>query len=219
MLTRRLQSDPDLPGVAAVIFDEIHERNLPTDLGLAFALEVAATVRPDLRLLAMSATAETSRLAAHLGGDEPAEVIVSEGRMHPIDIRWLPRGRRDRLEDAVVSAVQQAMRDDEGDLLVFLPGIGEILRTRSRLVDVLDPRLVDVRPLAGALSRADQDAALAPVTYGPPAGRAVDRHRRDVAHRRGCADRDRQRSRSRASLRRRHRHDASHDGVDESRLR
>ena len=137
MLTRRLQHDPELPGVAAVIFDEVHERNLTTDLGLALTLDVAATLRPDLRILAMSATADTARFARLLAtdGDDAAPIIAVAGRAHPVDIRWLPRQRNDRLESgrrATPSAGRSARSD--GDVLVFLPGIGEILRCRDRLV-------------------------------------------------------------------------------------
>ena len=172
VLTRRLQNDPELPGVAAVIFDEVHERNLPTDLGLAFTLDVADTLRPDLRVLAMSATADTRTLSAVLGD---APVIESEGRMFDVDVRWLPRRQRDRLEGAVVEAVQRALRDDTGDVLVFLPGIGEIMRTASQLREWIAGTgsladHVDVHPLAGALSLAEQDAALAP---SPPGRRRV----------------------------------------------
>ena len=96
VLTRRLQSDPELPGVAAVIFDEVHERNLTTDLGLALTLDVAATLRPDLRILAMSATADTARFARLLAGvgTDAAPVVEVAGRAHPVDIRWLPGSAR-----------------------------------------------------------------------------------------------------------------------------
>jgi ATP-dependent helicase HrpB len=167
ILTRRLQSDPELPGVGLVIFDEVHERNLPADLGLALTLDVASTLRPDLRILAMSATADTESLRQVLEGpDGPAPVLVSEGRLHPVDIRWMPRGQREWLEPAVVAAVRRGLAEEPGDVLVFLPGIGEIMRVQRELRAVL-PDHVDVRPLAGALSLADQDAALAP----SPAGR------------------------------------------------
>jgi ATP-dependent helicase HrpB len=162
ILTRRLQNDPELPGVGLVVFDEVHERNLPTDLGLALALDVAATLRPDLRILAMSATPDTEALVRVLGD---APVIASDGRIHPVDIRWVPRQRRDRIEDATTAAVQRALREESGDVLVFLPGIGEIMRTQSALVAVVGP-VVDVYPLAGALSLADQDLALAPSQPG-----------------------------------------------------
>lgn len=168
ILTRRLQNDPELPGVGLVIFDEVHERNLPTDLGLAFTLDTAATLRPDLRILAMSATPDSASLATVLGdareGDAP--VVASSGRTFPVDIRWLPRERKDRIDDAVVAAVHTALRDEAGDVLVFLPGIGEIMRAAEALESRVGPD-VDVHPLAGALSLADQDLALAP----SPAGR------------------------------------------------
>jgi ATP-dependent helicase HrpB len=166
VLTRRLQHDPDLPGVAVVIFDEVHERNLPTDLGLALALDVRTHLRPDLRLLAMSATPDTRRIAALLGGDEPAPVVASEGREYPVDVRSLPPGKGVRIEQATAEAVLTALRDEPGDVLVFLPGIGEIRRVEGLLRDRVPPS-VDVYPLAGALSLADQDLALTP----SPAGR------------------------------------------------
>jgi ATP-dependent helicase HrpB len=166
VLTRRLQHDPDLPGVAVVIFDEVHERNLPTDLGLALALDVRRHLRPDLRLLAMSATPDTRRVAALLGDAAPAPVVASEGREYPVDIRSLPSGKGVRIEQATADAVLTALRDEPGDVLVFLPGIGEIRRVEGLLRDRV-PSTVDVYPLAGALSLADQDLALTP----SPAGR------------------------------------------------
>jgi ATP-dependent RNA helicase HrpB len=180
VLTRRLQNDPELPGVGLVVFDEVHERNLTTDLGLALSLDVAATIRPDLRLLAMSATPDVRGLTALLD----APIVTSEGRMFDVEMHWLPRspsrrstGNRrggrparpttggNRIEPDVVAAVLRALREQPGDLLVFLPGIGEIRRTESMLLDVVGPD-VDVFPLAGALSLAEQDAALAPARPG-----------------------------------------------------
>ena len=130
VLTRRLQNDPELPGVGAVVFDEVHERNLTTDLGLALALDVASTIRPDLRILAMSATPDVEGLTRLL----EAPVIESEGRMFDVEMHWMPtapppKGRRGprrppRIEPAVVTAVQRALRELTGDILVFLPGIG-----------------------------------------------------------------------------------------------
>ena len=166
VLTRRLQHDPELPGVAIVIFDEVHERNLPTDLGLALALDVRAALRPDLRLLAMSATPDTRKLVHLLGDGAPAPVIESAGREHPVEIRSLPLAKGMRIEQAVTEAVLTALRDETGDLLVFLPGIGEIRRVESNLAARV-PDHVDLRPLAGALPLADQDLALMP----SPAGR------------------------------------------------
>mgnify|MGYP003334455334 FL=1 len=167
ILTRRLQSDPTLDGTALVIFDEVHERNLPTDLGLALALDARRLVRPDLRVLAMSATADAKGLLAVLGADTP--VVSSEGRQFPVDVRWAPMAPQQRLDDAVVDVTLRALRENDGDVLVFLPGVGEI----NRAVGTLETRVgpdVDVRPLAGALALADQDRALAP---SPPGRRRV----------------------------------------------
>lgn len=176
ILTRRLQRDPSLPGTGLVIFDEVHERNLTSDLGLALTLDVRRSLRPDLRVLAMSATLDDTRLAALLGAEPastngPAPVIRAEGRAFPVEVRWRPRDRRQRLADAVVAVVTSALRDDEGDALVFLPGAREIrwvaegLAGRGGLGDLRGS--VDVRPLFGALTAAEQDAALSP----SPAGR------------------------------------------------
>jgi ATP-dependent helicase HrpB len=174
VLTRRLQNDPELPGVAIVVFDEVHERNLPTDLGLALALDAKLTLRPDLRLLAMSATPDSRRIAAVLGGRapggaEPAPIISSDGREHPVEVRSLPLGKGIRVEQATTEAVVTALRAETGDVLVFLPGIGEIRRVEALLRDRVGPD-VDLRPLAGALALADQDTALAP---SPPGRRRV----------------------------------------------
>ncbi|MEK7422377.1 MAG: ATP-dependent helicase HrpB [Actinomycetota bacterium] len=174
VLTRRLQHDPELPGVAIVIFDEVHERNLPTDLGLALALDVRSTVRPDLRLLAMSATPDSRRLTELLGAGgsgakEPAPIVSSDGREHPVEVRSLPLAKGTRVEQATAEAVLTALRVELGDVLVFLPGIGEIRRVEALLRDRVSPD-VDLRPLAGALALADQDAALAP---SPPGRRRV----------------------------------------------
>jgi len=163
ILTRRLQLDRTLPGVSLVVFDEIHERNLNTDLALALTL---AAGRDDLRLLAMSATLDTDRIAALLGG---APVVASEGRQYPVDIRWAPPRPRQRLAEAATATVQRALREQDGDVLVFLPGAGDIRRVERLLRDAgaVD---ADVRPLFGALPIAEQDAALAP---SPPGRRRV----------------------------------------------
>ncbi len=166
ILTRRIQHDPDLPGVGMIVFDEVHERNLPTDLGLALALDAAANIRPDLAILAMSATPDTTALLRVLG-DVP--VVESDGRMHPVDVHWVPRARGDRIEQATAAVVVRALLEQTGDVLVFLPGVGEIMRTQSALAGLVDPD-VDIHPLAGALSLAEQDRALAP---SPPGRRRV----------------------------------------------
>ncbi|MDP9465253.1 MAG: ATP-dependent helicase HrpB, partial [Actinomycetota bacterium] len=162
VLTRRLQHDPELPGVGLVIFDEVHERNVPTDIGLAFALDARATVRPDLRLLAMSATPDVARLTAVLGD---APTIESVGRSFGVDMRWLPMMKGTRVEQATAEAVLRALGDETGDVLVFLPGIGEIRRVEQLLTNRVGSD-VDIRLLAGALSLAEQDAALMPSPIG-----------------------------------------------------
>ncbi len=164
VLTRRLQHDPSVEGYGLVIFDEVHERNLPTDVGLALLLDARASLRPDLRVLAMSATPDTKGLLRVLGDDTP--VASSDGRMHPVDIVWAPMGKQDRVQEATAALVQRALREQTGDILVFLPGIGEIRRVQGLLESVVPPG-VDIYPLAGALSLAEQDHALAP----SPAGR------------------------------------------------
>ncbi len=162
VLTRLLQADPELPGIAAILFDEVHERSIHTDLGLALALEVQETLRPDLRLLAMSATLDAGAFARLLGGAAPAPVIASAGRLHPVETRWLdrPRGRGARLEDGVAELVLRALAEtgpDGGDILAFLPGQGEIARTERRLAGLGG---VAVLPLHGGLPLARQRAAL-----------------------------------------------------------
>lgn len=166
ILTRMLQSDPDLPGVGAVIFDEFHERSLNGDLGLAFCLEVAGALRDDLLLLAMSATLDAGPVAALMD----APIVTSDGRSYPVETRWLdsPLPAKARKLDALVDLVVRAegeTRETGGGLLVFLPGEGEIRRAAS----ALEPRLpghCQIRPLFGALPFAEQRAAIAPVSEG-----------------------------------------------------
>ena len=164
VLTRRLQGDPSLPGIGLVVFDELHERNLHADVALALALDARPALRPDLRILAMSATLEAAKVAALLGG---APVIESAGRAHDVTVRWVPRRPKERLDAATAAAVGRAVREEAGDVLVFLPGAADIRRVESAL-DLPDD--VDVRPLFGALPAAAQDAALAP---SPPGRRRV----------------------------------------------
>lgn len=160
ILTRRLQNDPTLDGTAIVIFDEVHERNLPTDLGLAFLLDAQRTFDGDVRILAMSATAQADKFAEVLGDElGPAPIVASDGRIFPVDVRYLPRQRDDRLENAVADAVIHALKNDDGDILVFLPGIGEINRAQQVLRERVG-ETVDIMRLAGALPFAEQDAAL-----------------------------------------------------------
>ncbi|HEV7686773.1 MAG TPA: helicase-related protein, partial [Acidimicrobiia bacterium] len=216
ILTRRLQQDPSLPGVGLVIFDEFHERNLHADLALALTLDARPALRPDLRLLVMSATIDTARIAALLrraarspsssgataatgvhgvaAGEAPegtasVPVIASEGRAWPVEIRYTPaapparkvgyKGRPgppprpgSQVAGAATRAVLRALREETGDVLVFLPGAGDIRRVATALGERGSglPDEVDIRPLYGALPIADQDAALAP---SPPGRRRV----------------------------------------------
>ena len=160
ILTRMIQSDPELSGVGLVIFDEFHERSLNADLGLALCLEVRGALRPDLALLVMSATLDAAPVAA-LMGDAP--VITSQGRAFEVETRWLPRtpDASLRLEALVAGAIRQALAETKGGILVFLPGEGEIRRVEGQLSDMQD---IAVRPLYGAMDFAAQRAALAPTT-------------------------------------------------------
>ncbi|MBS0641046.1 MAG: ATP-dependent helicase HrpB [Proteobacteria bacterium] len=156
LLLRRLQSDPGLDGIAAVILDEIHERSLESDLGLALCLDLQKVLRPDLRLLAMSATADGARLA----GLMDAAVIESAGRMFPVAVEHLPRDimhPRD-LADAVARAIKAALNAHQGDILAFLPGMAEIRRAQAALAECG----ALVLPLHGDLPPAEQDRALRP---------------------------------------------------------
>ena len=154
ILTRRLQRDPALDGVSLVVFDEFHERHLQADLGLALTLDAREGLRPELRVLVMSATLDSVAVSALLGD---APVVSSRGRSFPIDLRWMPRRPNARLEHAVVAAVHHALERDPGDVLVFLPGtreIGTVVRALGGIGGV------DVLPLHGTLQAAAQDRAL-----------------------------------------------------------
>ena len=156
---RRIQADPELAGVSAVLFDEVHERSLDSDFGLALALDVQAALRPELRLLAMSATLDGARFAALMGG---APAIESEGRAHPIKLVHLGRAAEKRIEDEVAAACRRALAEGEGSVLAFLPGVAEIERTAERLEGVA----ADLHRLHGSLDPAAQRAAIAPAAPG-----------------------------------------------------
>ncbi|AXT83821.1 ATP-dependent helicase HrpB [Aeromicrobium sp. A1-2] len=167
VLLRRLQRDPELAGVDAVILDEVHERQLDADLTLAFLLDVRATLREDLRLVAMSATIEAERTAAVLGGERPVPIVAVPGSLYDITTHWAPpppgvlptdeRGVPPRFLDHVAATVRHALATNEGDLLAFMPGVGEVAGLVRRLSGVDD---VDVLPLHGRLPTREQDLAL-----------------------------------------------------------
>ena len=163
ILTRILQSEPDLPGIGAVIFDEFHERSLNADLGLALCLEVTGALRDDLILLAMSATLD----AEPVGRLMDAPLVTSEGRSYPVETRWLerPLNAQARRLDTLVDLVAQAERETKGGMLVFLPGEGEIRKAESALSKRL-PHDCAIKPLFGAMPFAAQRAAIAPAETG-----------------------------------------------------
>ena len=161
ILTRRMQRDPALEDVSAVLFDEYHERSIHADLGLALCLDAQSALREDLRLLAMSATLDGEAVGAVMGN---APTVRSEGRAYPVETRWLDtpwkrqNAPRDAFEAAVAACVSRAMTEEDGDALVFLPGVREIERVQG----MLDQTEYDVRPIHGSLPFAKQRAALQP---------------------------------------------------------
>jgi len=163
ILTRRIQGDPSLEGTGLVIFDEFHERNLNSDLGLALCLEIREALRDDLRILVMSATLDAAPVSELMGN---APVIVSEGKIWPVDTRYfsMRRGGRDlgAVERECAGVIQQALCEEEGDMLVFLPGAGEIRRVKSILCNAVSTDNLSILPLYGNLSAEEQDAAIAP---------------------------------------------------------
>ena len=164
VFTRMILDDPSLEGVSAVLLDEFHERSLDADLGLALALQSQAILRPELRLVVMSATLDAAPVARLM---DAAPVVESLGRMFPIDTRYLGKDARAPLEEQVAKAVLKALAEEGGSILVFLPGQGEIRRVEQRLAErILNPS-VDLAPLYGALDFAAQARAIAPA----PAGR------------------------------------------------
>ena len=167
VLTRQRLADPALETAGLLIFDEFHERSLPADLGLALALETRAVLRPELRLLVMSATLDGAPVGALLDG---GPVITSEGRLFEVETRYRPRPAGQRLDAAVASVIAEALEQEDGDVLGFLPGAGEINRTAERLETLGLPRGVRLFRLHGQLPAEEQDAAIGPA---PPGGRKV----------------------------------------------
>ncbi|MFD6178871.1 MULTISPECIES: ATP-dependent helicase HrpB [unclassified Isoptericola] len=166
LLVRRLQQDPELPGVSAIVIDECHERHLDADLLLALCVDVRANLRDDLAVVATSATADTLRLSRALGADEPAPVVTASAALFDVATEWapppmptplLPGGRVDpRLLDHVAAVVRRALTENDGDILVFVPGEAEIGGVTRRLAGL------NVLPLFGRQSRAEQERALTP---------------------------------------------------------
>ena len=167
ILTRMLQRDSSLDGVGIVIFDEFHERSLDADLALALTLETRDVLRPDLRVLVMSATLDGARVARLLGD---APIVTSEGRAFPVETRYVEPRAEQRVDETVAAVVRRALAADDGDVLVFLPGAGEIRRVADLITARELPAGVRVMPLHGTMSSDAQDDAIAP---SPPGRRKV----------------------------------------------
>jgi ATP-dependent helicase HrpB len=163
IFSRQILDDPELSGVAAVLFDEFHERSLDADLGLALARDAQMGLREDLRILVMSATLDGARVARLLGD---APVIASEGRAFPVETRYLGRKPDAPLERQMADAIAMALRADPGSVLAFLPGAAEIRRTQNFLGERVHDAAVEIVPLFGALDAAVQDRAIAPAPKG-----------------------------------------------------
>jgi ATP-dependent helicase HrpB len=163
IFSRQILDDPELNGVAAVLFDEFHERSLDADLGLALARDAQMGLREDLRILVMSATLDGARVAKLLGG---APVVASEGRAFPVETRYLGRKADAPVERQMADAIATALRADPGSVLAFLPGAAEIRRTQNFLAERIHDASIEIVPLFGALDASVQDRAIAP----PPRG-------------------------------------------------
>jgi ATP-dependent helicase HrpB len=167
VFTRMILDDPELTGIAGVIFDEFHERSLDADFGLALALDAQSALREDLRILVMSATLDGARVARLLSD---APIIESEGRAFPVETRHMARAPGQRIEEAIVNVTLRALRAEPGSLLVFLPGQGEIRRLAEQLTERIDDPTLDIAPLYGALDQKEQDRAVSP---SPPGRRKI----------------------------------------------
>jgi ATP-dependent helicase HrpB len=163
IFSRQILDDPELSGVAAVLFDEFHERSLDADLGLALARDAQTGLREDLRILVMSATLDGARVAKLLGA---APVIASEGRAFSVETRYLGRKADAPLERQMADAIAMALRADPGSVLAFLPGAAEIRRTQNFLGERVHDAAVEIVPLFGALDAGVQDRAIAPAPKG-----------------------------------------------------
>ncbi|QOZ13597.1 ATP-dependent helicase HrpB [Bradyrhizobium sp. CCBAU 51765] len=163
IFTRQILDDPELSGVAAILFDEFHERSLDADLGLALARDAQTGLREDLRILVMSATLDGARVAKLLGD---APVVESEGRAFPVETRYLGRKADAQIERQMADAIASALRADSGSVLAFLPGAAEIRRTQNFLGERVHDASIEIVPLFGALDAAVQDRAIAPAPRG-----------------------------------------------------
>ncbi|GMO12352.1 ATP-dependent helicase HrpB [Bradyrhizobium sp. TM233] len=163
IFTRQILDDPELSGVAAVLFDEFHERSLDADMGLALARDAQTGLREDLRILVMSATLDGARVAKLLGD---APVVESEGRAFPVETRYLGRKADAPIERQMADAIASALRADGGSVLAFLPGAAEIRRTQNFLSERVQDASIEIVPLFGALDAAVQDRAIAPAPKG-----------------------------------------------------
>lgn len=163
IFTRQILDDPELSGVAAVLFDEFHERSLDADLGLALARDAQQGLREDLRILVMSATLDGARVAKLLGD---APVIASEGRAFPVETRYLGRKPDVQIERQMADAIATALRADAGSVLAFLPGAAEIRRTQNFLAERVSDPNTEIVPLFGALDATVQDRAISPAPKG-----------------------------------------------------
>ncbi|WP_426410073.1 ATP-dependent helicase HrpB [Bradyrhizobium ganzhouense] len=163
IFTRQILDDPELSGVAAILFDEFHERSLDADMGLALARDAQLGLREDLRILVMSATLDGARVAKLLGD---APVVESEGRAFPVETRYLGRKADAPIERQMADAIASALRADGGSVLAFLPGAAEIRRTQNFLGERVQDASIEIVPLFGALDAAVQDRAIAPAPKG-----------------------------------------------------
>ena len=208
IFSRQILDDPELTGVAAVLFDEFHERSLDADLGLALARDAQTGLREDLRILVMSATLDGARVAKLLG---EAPVIASEGRAFPVETRYLGRKADAPLERQMADAIATALRADPGSVLAFLPGAAEIRRTQNFLAERVHDASIEIVPLFGALDAARAGPRHRAGAEGPAQGGAGDLDRGDLADHRGRAHRGRFRRGAGAALRAGYRADAAGD--------
>ena len=188
IFTRQVLDDPELKGIAAVLFDEFHERSLDADLGLALARDAQQGLRDDLKLLVMSATIDGARVAALLGN---APVIASEGKMFPVETRYLGRKADAPIERQMADAISSGLRAEPGSVLAFLPGAAEIRRTQTMLSERVQDPAVDIVALFGALEFGRTGPCDPAGAQGQAQGGAGNFDRRDLADHRGRAYRRR----------------------------